>query len=76
MNKFTIASLVGAFLLTACGSPKQADDPNAPLRMCVHSYDNGTLTIYANSKYSPQLQAIDDVSLEVAEEITSSLGVC
>ena len=76
MNKLTIASLVGAFLLTACGSSKQADDPSAPLRMCVHSYDNGTLTIYTNSKYSPQLQAIDDVSLEVADEITSSLGNC
>ena len=68
--------LCGLLLLTACGSPKQADDPNAPLRMCVDSYDNGTLTIYTNSKYSPQLQAVDDVGLEVVEEFASSLGNC
>ena len=68
--------LCGFLFLTACSSSKQVGDPSAPLRVCVHSYDNGTLTIYANSKYSPELQAIDDVSLEVAEEIASSLGNC
>ena len=83
MIKSLTASLVGAFLLTSCGSTNltTSTPDDKPRTMCVAGFvedtpGKGTLDIYAPTKYSPEIQSISNVSVKVAEEVTADLGLC
>ena len=87
MIKYSIALLFGgAFLLASC-TPKSNTDITAsaisdePSSSCVAGYvedtpGKGTLDIYFPSEFSPNIQSIKNVSIEVAQEVTEQLGVC
>ena len=73
-------------LLVSC-TPKSNTDITAsgisdePRTSCVAGYventpGKGTLDIYFPSEFSPDIQSIKDVSIEVAQEVTEQLGVC
>ena len=73
-----------AALLVGCTGPQITTSTltdEKPDGMCVAGYvetspGKGTLDIYYPSDYAPDIQSIEDVSIEVAEEITAELGVC
>ena len=86
MNKLTLASLVGAFFLASC-TPKSNTDittsaiSDEPAESCVAGYvedspGKGTLDIFFPTEFSPKVQSIEDVSIEVAKEVTEQLGTC
>ena len=83
MIKYSTALLVGAFLLTSC-TPKNNNVKTISEKsdgMCVAGFVEttpgaGTLDIYFPSEFSPPVQSIEGVSIEVAQEISNEVGVC
>jgi hypothetical protein len=81
MNKLLIAATL---LLVGCSS----NDINGSgitdgksSEACVAGFVEdtpgaGTLDIYFPSGFSPDVQSIKDVSIEVAKEVTEQLGAC
>ena len=75
---------IGLVTLVACTGPELTTTTitdEKPDGMCVagfveNSPGKGTLDLFYASKYAPDLQSIEGVSIEVAEEITQQLGVC
>ena len=74
-----------AALLVGCTGPQEITTTTLtdekPDGMCVAGYvenspGKGTLDIFFESDYAPDIQSIEDVSVEVAEEITAELGLC
>lgn len=74
-----------AALLVGCTGPQQITTSTLtdekPDGMCVAGYvenspGKGTLDIFYASDYAPDIQSIEGVSIEVAEEITAALGLC
>lgn len=81
MIKFTVALLAGAFLLTSCTQTKEEPVSEDNTEMCVAGFvedkpGKGTIDIFFPSKIVPPIQSIADVSVEVAEEITTQIGTC
>lgn len=72
-----ITAVSAALLLMGCGSniteTKMAYEYDD---MCVLSYTEGVLNIYAPSKHSAMKQSIPGVSYRTAEIITMDLGLC
>ena len=86
MIKYSIALLGGAFLLASC-TPKIKTDvassviSDEPDQSCVAGYvetspGKGTLDIYFPSDFSPNIQSIEGVSIEVTKQVTEELGTC
>ena len=74
--------LCGLLLLTAC-TPKTTNEesPSEKTGGCVAGFvetspGKGTLDIFFPSDFSPNVQSIEDVSIEVAEEVTKDIGRC
>lgn len=73
-----------AALLVGCTGPQITTSTltdEKPDGMCVAGYvenspGKGTLDIFYASDYAPDIQSIEGVSIEVAEEITAALGIC
>ena len=74
-----------AALLVGCTGPQQITTSTLtdekPDDMCVAGYvenspGKGTIDIFYASDYAPDIQSIEGVSIEVAEEITAALGIC
>lgn len=59
--------------LAACGAPKVAIEPEDSDKICVVKYEGSTLSMYAPTI---GVEDIEDVSLEVAEEVTALVGLC
>ena len=75
-----------AILLVSC-TPKSITDvvsleiSDEPSESCVAGYvetspGKGTLDIFFPSAFSPNIQSIENVSIETAQEVTEQLGVC
>ena len=82
MIKYSIALLCGAFFLASC-TPKDTsvESPSEKTGGCVAGFvetspGKGTLDIFFPSDFSPDVQSIEDVSIEVAEEVTKDIGRC
>ena len=82
--KYTILAL--ALLVSTC-TPKINTDvassviSDEPDQSCVAGYvetspGKGTLDIYFPTDFSPNIQSIEGVSIEVAKEVTEELGTC
>ena len=75
---------IGLVTLVACAGPQMTTTTltdEKPDRMCVAGFvedspGKGTLDIFYASNYAPDVQSIEGVSIEVAEEITNQLGRC
>ena len=75
---------ITAITLAACAGPNITSNTltdEKPDDMCVAGFvedspGKGTLDIFYANNYSPDIQSIPGVSIEVAEAITSELGVC
>ena len=84
--KLIIAALLiaSAALFAGCSKPQLTTTTitdEKPDGMCVAGFvedspGKGTLDILYTSDYAPDIQTIPGVSIEVAEAITSELGVC
>ena len=75
---------ITAITLAACAGPNITSNTltdEKPDGMCVAGFvetspGKGTLDIFFASEYAPDVQSIEGVSIEVAEELTQELGVC
>ena len=72
-----------AALLVGCTGPQITTTTltDESLSVCVAGFvedspGKGTLDLFYASDYAPDLQSIPGVSIKVAEQITSDLGVC
>ena len=75
---------IGPVSLVACAGPQMTTTTitdEKPDGMCVAGFvedspGKGTLDLFYPSNYAPDVQSIEGVSIEVAEEITNQLGRC
>ena len=82
MIKYSIALLCGAFFLASC-TPENTSVESSLEKIggCVAGFvetspGKGTLDIFFPSDFSPDVQSIEGVSIEVAEEVTQDIGRC
>ena len=68
-----ILFLIPLLLLTACGGGKVVELKPDSREICVAKYEGTTLTMFIPGS---GVEDIEDVSLETAEEVTASVGLC
>ena len=76
-------AVVSALALTACAAPDtiSTTPDDTPRESCVAGYvetspGKGTLDIFFPTEFSPDVQSIENVSIEVAEEVSIQIGTC
>jgi len=65
--------LLALLMLAACEAPEVVINPKGGDKVCVVKYESATLSMYAPTI---GVEDIEDVSLEVAEEVTALVGLC